>query len=152
MTDPAQVILRDVTAADLPVFFEQQLDEDATRMAAFPSRDRTAFDAHWKRILDDETVTVKTVVASGAVAGNVVSFHHEGKTEIGYWLGKEFWGRGIATRAVHEFVRLIDERPLYAGVARHNLASMRVLEKCGFARSGEDGEMALFELRSIREP
>jgi hypothetical protein len=32
---------------DLPIFYEQQLDTDATRMAAFPARDRAAFDAHW---------------------------------------------------------------------------------------------------------
>lgn len=40
------VLLRDVTESDLPIFFEQQLDPDATAMAAFPSRDREAFMAH----------------------------------------------------------------------------------------------------------
>jgi hypothetical protein len=45
MTNAVQ--LRDVIEADLPSFFEHQLDPDATRMAAFPSRDRERFMAHW---------------------------------------------------------------------------------------------------------
>jgi len=45
------VLLRDVQDSDLPVFFEQQLDPQATRMAAFPSRSRDAFMAHWKKSL-----------------------------------------------------------------------------------------------------
>jgi RimJ/RimL family protein N-acetyltransferase len=139
-------VLRDVIETDLPFFFEHQRDPEATRMAVFPARDREAFAAHWKRILADETVTAKTIVVDGAVAGNVVSFVHEGKTEVGYWLGREFWGGGIATRALTEFLRLLDERPLYAGVAEHNAGSIRVLEKCGLERCGEEGGMVLFEL------
>ena len=46
--NPNTVTLRDVTEADLPIFYEQQLDPEATQMAAFPSRDRDAFMAHWK--------------------------------------------------------------------------------------------------------
>jgi RimJ/RimL family protein N-acetyltransferase len=141
-----QPVLRDVAKTDLAVFFEQQLDPEAARMAAFPARDREAFDAHWEKILADETVRAKTIVVDGAVAGNVVSFRHAGKTEVGYWLGREFWGRGLATRALVEFLRLVDERPLYAGVAKHNVGSIRVLEKCGFERFGEEDEMLLFEL------
>ena len=140
-------MLRDVTEADLGVFFEQQLDPEATQMAAFPARDREAFGAHWEKVLADETVRAKTIVVDGAVAGNVVSFRHDGKTEVGYWLGRDFWGRGIATRALTEFLGLVDERPLYAGVAKHNVGSIRVLEKCGFERCGEEDEMLLFELR-----
>jgi RimJ/RimL family protein N-acetyltransferase len=140
--------LRDVTESDLPVFYEQQLDPEATEMAAFPARDREAFDAHWKKILKDETVRTKTIVADGAVAGNVVSFPREGRTEIGYWLGREFWGRGLATRALEEFLAAVDERPLYAGVAKHNAGSIRVLEKCGFVRRGAEKDgMLLYELR-----
>ena len=40
------VLLRDVEEDDLPVFFEHQLDPEATRMAAFSARDRKAFLAH----------------------------------------------------------------------------------------------------------
>ena len=66
------VTLREVTKEDLPIFFEHQLDAEATRMAAFPSRDRDAFMAHWARIMSKETGILNTILADGTVAGNVV--------------------------------------------------------------------------------
>ena len=132
------VILRKVTESDLPIFFEQQLDPDAIQMAAFPSRDREAFMSHWSKIMADETVLVKTILYEGKIAGNVVCFVQLGEREVGYWLGKEFWGKGIATHALKEFLKEIKTRPLYAHVAKHNIGSRRVLEKCGFTVSGED--------------
>jgi RimJ/RimL family protein N-acetyltransferase len=132
------VRLRDVTEADLAVLFEQQLDPEAVRLANFPSRDRDAFFTHWQRILADETVGKKTVLLDGAVAGNVVSWQTPDERLVGYWIGKEFWGRGVATRALREFLHLETARPLLARVAKHNLGSIRVLEKCGFTVAGED--------------
>ncbi|MFL5736099.1 MAG: GNAT family N-acetyltransferase [Actinomycetota bacterium] len=55
---------------------------------------------------------------------------------VGYWLGKAFWGRGIATEALRRFVGELPERPLSANVAEHNVGSIRVLEKCGFVAVG----------------
>ena len=135
------ILLRDVIAGDLPIFFEQQLDPLADQMAAFPARDREAFMAHWARILAVESNILKTILFDGQVAGNIVSWEQpsEGsKREDGYWLGREFWGKGIATRALTLFLEQVTARPLYAHVARHNLASIRVLEKCGFTIAGED--------------
>ena len=134
----SDVRLRDVTDADLPIFFEQQLDPDANRMAAFPARDRQAFTAHWTKILGDPTIIIKTILFDGQVAGNIVSFEQSGKPLVGYWLGKEYWGRGIATKALSQFLGHVTARPLYAHVAKHNIASIRVLEKCGFTISGYD--------------
>jgi len=136
MTD--QIQLRDVVETDLPIFFEQQLDPEATQMAAFPSRDRERFMAHWTKIRADESVLIKTILFDGEVAGNLVCFEQLGDREVGYWLGKEYWGKGIATQALAEFLQLIETRPLYAHVAKHNVGSRRVLEKCGFSISGED--------------
>jgi RimJ/RimL family protein N-acetyltransferase len=136
MTNDIQ--LRDVLETDLPVFFEQQLDPEATQMAAFPARNREAFMTHWARILADEAVLVKTILYNGSVAGNIVCFLQLGEREVGYWLGKEYWGKGIATHALMEFLKLIETRPLYAHVAKHNIASKRVLEKCGFTVEAED--------------
>jgi len=130
--------LRDVLESDLPIFFEQQLDTEATQMAAFPARNREAFMTHWTRIMADESVLIKTVVFDGNVAGNIVSFIQLGEREVGYWLGKEYWGKGIATQALEQFLRLIETRPLYAHVAKHNIGSRRVLEKCGFTIAAED--------------
>jgi RimJ/RimL family protein N-acetyltransferase len=130
------VHLREVIESDLPIFFEQQLDPDATRMAAFPSRDREAFMTHWAKIMRDEANTLKTILFDGRVAGNIVSWQQGTEREVGYWLGKEYWGKGIATRALAEFLNHVTQRPLYAHVVKHNIASIRVLEKCGFTREG----------------
>ena len=57
---------------------------------------------------------------------------------MGYWIGKEYWGKGVATQALAQFLEDVKTRPLYAHVAKHNIASRRVLEKCGFVICGED--------------
>ena len=132
------IFLRDVTESDLPILFEQQLDPEATAMAAFPSRDRESFMAHWAKIMADESNILKTILFDGQVAGNIVSWLQSGEWEVGYWIGKEYWGRGIATKALAEFLGIVKTRPLFAHVAKHNVGSRRVLEKCGFAFIGED--------------
>ena len=130
-----QVVLRQVAAADLPILFDQQTDPEANQMAAFPSRVWPAFLEHWGRVLADDGVLKRTIVADGEVAGYVVAYRESGRCQIGYWLGRKHWGRGIATVAVSRFLGQLAERPLFAIVASHNLASRRVLEKCGFALS-----------------
>jgi RimJ/RimL family protein N-acetyltransferase len=137
-----RVVLRDVIEADLPIFYEQQLDPDATAMAAFPSRDRERFMAHWAKILRDEIGIKQTILYDGQVAGNIVSYEMEGETEVGYWIGKSFWGKGIATQALTHFLEVVKIRPLYAHVAQHNIASTRVLQKCGFVIIGEDNGLS----------
>ena len=110
-------------------------------MALFPARDREAFYGHWQRILGDETVTKKTIVHEGEVAGNVLCWAQEGRRLVGYWLGREFWGKGLATRALGELVDLVTARPLHAWVAKSNVGSVRVLEKCGFVVAGSRAEV-----------
>lgn len=149
MPDPIQ--LRDVTENDLPIFYEQQLDPEATQMADFPPRTREVFMAHWTRILGDPSVQLKTILFNGEVAGNIVCFEQLGEREVGYWLGKEFWGKGIATRALQEFLEIIKTRPLYAHVAKHNIGSRRVLEKCGFVVVAEDRFFSEIFGRNIEE-
>ena len=132
------ITLRNVTESDLPILFKQQLDPEATAMAAFPSRNRESFMAHWAKIMADETVILKTILFNGQIAGSIVSWDMLDEREVGYWLGKEYWGKGIATQALEEYVRIVKTRPLMAHVARHNVGSRRVLEKCGFTVVGED--------------
>ncbi len=143
---PTTVFLRDVIASDLPIFFEQQLDPVANQMAAFPARDREAFMAHWAKIMADESNILKTILYGDQVAGNIVSWEHSGEREVGYLLGREFWGKGIATRALAAFLEQVTTRPLYAYVAKHNLASIRVLEKCGFTLTREGTEEVILIL------
>jgi RimJ/RimL family protein N-acetyltransferase len=127
--------LRDVSQDDLRIFFEHQMDPEANRMAAFTPRNEKDFLAHWTKILADQTVVKKTILFDGQVAGSVVSFERDGDREVGYWIGREHWGKGIATNALAEFLDYVPVRPLYAHVAKDNLASIRVLEKCGFTVS-----------------
>ena len=133
-----EVRLRDIEPNDLPIFYEQQLDDDATRMAAFPARDRAAFDAHWAKILGNPAMVKQTILVDGQVAGHIGSCPQDGIRLVGYWIGKEHWGKGVATRALAAFLHLVTERPLHAHVAKHNVGSLRVLEKCGFSLECEE--------------
>ncbi len=126
------VLLRNVTDEDLPLFFEHQRDAVALRMAAFPSRESDAFLTHWRtNVLRPENLT-RTIVAAGLVAGYIGSWEPGGKRLVAYWIGREHWGKGVATRALSDFLVLERTRPLHAWVAVHSVASIRVLEKCGF--------------------
>ena len=138
----SEVRLRKVEPADLPVFYQHQLDADATRMAGFAPRDRAAFDAHWAtNILGNPSAITRTILVGDLVAGNIGSWLQGGDRLVGYWIGKEHWGKGVATRALAAFLHVVTERPLHAHVASHNLGSIRVLEKCGFVRERvEDAE------------
>lgn len=132
------IMLRDVLERDLPIFFENQQDALAIEMTSYPPRDKAAFDAHWAKILADEHIVIKTILFEDQVAGQILCFEVNGEKEVGYWLGRRFWGKGIATDALKQFLALITVRPLYAHIAKQNLASRRVLEKCGFMIIGEE--------------
>jgi RimJ/RimL family protein N-acetyltransferase len=133
-----KVTLRAVRPGDLPVFFAHQCDPDAAAMAGFTPRARDAFDAHWRRILGGPGFVVRTVEVEGAVAGYVSAFPHEGRVEIAYWLGREYWHRGIGQTAVAMFLAEQRERPLFASVIDTNGASQAILERCGFTVVGEE--------------
>jgi RimJ/RimL family protein N-acetyltransferase len=135
-------VLRDVEPSDLDAFFEQQADPEAAAMAVFPARDREAFDAHWRRLLADDSLVKRTIVDDGAVAGNIGCWEQDGKRLVGYWVGREFWGRGLATAALAELVAESTERPIHAWVAASNAGSIRVLEKCGFVEVERRAEHA----------
>ena len=64
--------------------------------------------------------------------GHIASFDFQGNREITYWIGREDWGRGIATRALRAFLEVETGRPLHAQAASDNAGSIRVLTKCGF--------------------
>ena len=149
--DSLSVSLREVLEADLQTLFEYQLDPESLRMAAFPSRDRNAFMAHWHKILADASVTAATVLFNGVVAGDIVSWEQDGEREVGYWIGRTYWGKGIATEALSQFLEHLDGPPLSAHVAKHNVGSLRVLEKCGFTIVGEGKHGDVDELILFRE-
>jgi len=130
-----KVSLRTVVAADVQAFYEQQADPESVQLAAVPARDRAAHFPHWEKALADENNLVRTIEVDGENAGHIVGFLRDGvgDVEVGYWLARSYWGRGVATEALKQFLALEPRRPLIAHVATHNPASRRVLEKCGFA-------------------
>jgi RimJ/RimL family protein N-acetyltransferase len=138
---PIDLLLRDVVADDLPIFFGRQLDLDANPMVAFTARAptyREAFTGHWNWMLADATLIAKTIVFNGQVVGSVLSYEECGKPEVSYWIAEAFWGRGIATLALQAFLAQVNQtRPMYARVAKDNASSLRVLEKCGFTIAGQ---------------
>ncbi len=134
------MILRNVTDEDLPIFFEHQRDPEALRMAAFSSRERDAFLTHWRtNVLRPENLA-RSIVVGGLVAGYISSWEQDGKRLVAYWIGREHWGRGLATRALSEFLVLEPIRPLHAFVAVQNVGSIRVLEKCGFRTVAQENQ------------
>ena len=137
------VRLREVEDGDLDVLFEQQLDPEAIHMAAFtaPSpSDRHAFDARWQRIRADPDTIARTILVDVEVAGSISSWRDPSMPgpEVTYWLGREHWGRGVATAALERFLELLPERPLYGRCAADNVGSRRVLEKNGFVLEHEE--------------
>ena len=87
------MILREVIDADLPILFEYQRDSELNFRADCPPRDAEAFDAHLAKIRNDPNVFMRVIVSEGTVAGMVNRFERDGEIQIGYWLGREFWGR-----------------------------------------------------------
>ena len=90
--------------------------------------------------MTDKTILKTTIVVAPAgsadpaveqVARNINSRPVDGKREVGYYLGRAFWGRGIASAALTAFLRLEQTRPFHASATQHNAASLRVLQKCG---------------------
>ncbi len=130
------ITLRPVTAADLPLLFEQQRDREAHHMAAFTHRDpddRDGYIGWWHRVLAKSEVRARAIEADGALAGSILCWPDpDGGLEISYWLGRAFWGRGIATAALRGFVDGLETRPIFARAASDNRGSIRVLEKSGF--------------------
>jgi RimJ/RimL family protein N-acetyltransferase len=128
------VRLRPVVESDLEAFYEQQADPESVEMARVPARDREAHFPHWREALAQDSNLARTIDVDGVNAGHIVSFLRDGAgdVEVGYWIARSQWGRGVASEALAQFLQLEPRRPLVAHVATHNLASRRVLEKCGF--------------------
>ena len=140
-----RVEIRETIEADLRILFEHQADPEASAMAAFPSRDLAAFLEHEAKVAADPTTITRTIVADGQVVGSIGSWQAEGERDVGYWIGREHWGKGYATAGLRAFLDIDTSRPMYAHVAEHNVGSRRVLEKCGFVFDHEVQEEDVLE-------
>ncbi len=137
---PGKVVLREIEDRDLDVLFQHWTDPEAIWMAAFTppeTGDRASFEQRLARLRSDSSTTNRVVELDGRVVGQIASFEMEGEREVTYWIGREDWGRGIATRALEAFLLLEGTRPLYGRAASDNAGSIRVLTKCGFVKVGD---------------
>lgn len=137
---PERIELRPVQRNDLPVFFAFETDPESSALAGVKPRDHDAFLANWEKISTDDSVVEQAIIADGVLVGRVTCFVRDGNAELGYWIGREFWGRGIAGRAVGMFLDEDARMPLHAHVSAANAASIRLLERHGFERTGQTDE------------
>lgn len=150
-TSVSNVTLRPIKQSDLEQLFIHQRDPIACQLAQFSPRDREDFFAHWQQnILGQENVLARAIVADGKLVGYLGHWQSDGQPQIGYWIDREYWGKGVATQALGEFLPLVRLRPLFAHVAKHNIASQRVLQRHGFVNTNgliqeEDDAAPLFE-------
>ena len=128
----SNIRLRDVTHDDLPRIYVMQLDLESNRLAVTIPRSAVAFDALWSNVLRDPNITAKVILVGEVLVGHISCFKMDGLDSVGYWIDKVFWGKGIATQALELLLNEATARPLYAQVATSNVASLRVLQKCGF--------------------
>jgi RimJ/RimL family protein N-acetyltransferase len=140
------ITLRTLADSDLDTLFVWESDPRAVQMAAFtranPS-DRTAFDAHYERIRNDPSCTLRAIDDDdGEFVGTIGSFTMEGEREVTYWIAPARWGQGLASRALRAFLAIESTRPLYGRVADHNGASAKVLARAGFVEVGHERAFA----------
>jgi [ribosomal protein S5]-alanine N-acetyltransferase len=149
-----QFTLRAITPADLPYLFEIQKNEQAIHMAAFTPEnpaDREAYLEKWHAILQRPDVHMYTVCIDDEVQGSVASFEMNGERMVTYWHHHSIWGKGYGTEILRRFLELEPVRPLVAWVAFDNIGSQRVLEKCGFVKTGVDKGFANARKAEIAE-
>lgn len=137
--------LRHLDDKDLDTLFEWERDPRAVELAAFTREDpssRDAFDAHYQRIRNHDSITLRAVDDGRGLVGTVASFTIEGDREVSYWIDPARWGEGLATAALAELLTLETVRPLFARVAEHNTGSAKVLVRAGFVRVGAETSYA----------
>jgi ribosomal-protein-alanine N-acetyltransferase len=148
------ITLAETEQDDLNAFFQFQLDKEANYLAAFTSKDpndRTAYIEKYTKFLSDPTINMRTIKVNDEIAGSVAKFVRENDAEITYWIDRRFWGQGIATTALKDFLKIEQIRPIYGRVAFDNLGSQIVLEKCGFVKTGNEKGFANARQTEIEE-
>ncbi|QJX49328.1 GNAT family N-acetyltransferase [Hymenobacter taeanensis] len=136
-----QVQLRQTKQADLEQLFYFQLDEEAGYLAAFMPANHTNKEAYlekYTRFLHAPTINMQTIMVGETIVGSIAKFILEGDAEITYWLDRRFWGKGIATSALRNFLAVEGTRPIRGRVAFDNVSSQKVLENCGFVKISTD--------------
>ncbi|GAB4233290.1 MAG: GNAT family N-acetyltransferase [Ekhidna sp.] len=107
----------------------------------YTEQDAVDFISYTHKELPDHTFAITHQDKFAGVIGLIPQHDVFRKSmELGFWIGEPFWGKGIVTIAVklisqHAFKTMGISR-LFSHVYEYNIASMRVLEKCGFQHEG----------------
>lgn len=150
----SKIILTKTEKEDLNTFFQFQLDKEANHLAAFTAKDptdKTAYIEKYSKFLNDPTINMKTIKMNEEIVGSIAKFVIENEAGITYWIDKKYWGQGIATRALHDFLKKEKTRPIIGATAFDNYGSQKVLEKCGFVKIGTDKGFANARQMEIEE-
>lgn len=149
-----QIKLKQTEQSDLELLFQFQLDEEAIFLAAFTPKDSTDKKAYFEkfiRLLADPAINNQTILVDENVVGSIAKFEIAGDAEITYWIDRNFWGKGIATAALKNFLTIENSRPIFGRAAFDNVGSQKVLEKCGFVKIGTDKGFANARQKEIEE-
>ena len=149
-----KITLTETIKDDLNAFFQFQLDKEANYLAAFTakdSNDKAAYLEKYTRFLHDPTITMRTIKLNNEIIGSIAKFVMEGDAEITYWIDKKFWGKGVATTALKNFLAIEKTRPIFGRVAFDNFGSQKVLEKSGFIKIGTDKGFANARQTEVEE-
>lgn len=148
------ITLTITTEEDLNTFFEFQLNEEANYMAAFTpknSNDKVAYIKKYTKYMNDPEINMMTIKLNDVIVGSIAKFIQHNEAGITYWTDKKYWGLGIATAALKHLIKIETAMPIHGGVALDNYGSQRVLEKCGFVRTGRDKGFANARQTQIEE-
>ena len=142
-----RLLLRPGWAEDAPALYEAIADEAVIRNLASPPwpyslADAEAFLATERPVdLPSFLLFRRTCGAPQLIGAAGLGRHSDGTIELGYWIGRPFWGLGYATEAGEAIMGIARDglrlRKLTAGHFTDNPASGRVLEKIGFKPTGQ---------------
>lgn len=139
--------IRDLVLDDAPDIARHADNQNVARVLRdlFPSPYSEADARNFIGHISIEEPHLAFAIANENEAFGVIGYHpgqdvYRYSAEIGYWIGEEYWGQGIMTRAVTSFSTYLFEafafNRLFAGTFSSNPASARVLEKAGFSKEG----------------
>ncbi|MFN0010257.1 MAG: GNAT family N-acetyltransferase [Phycisphaerales bacterium] len=155
--DGLPIRLRPTRPGDLPALFELQCDPECNAMAGTKPRTREAFFAAWEGFFGNPNINGRVIETDGEggpqIVGRIACFQADGANCVGYWIARQHWGKGIASRALAMFLQEEPRRPLHATTDSGNATSRHILAKRGFRfmglRMGEETDR--FLAREIAE-
>jgi len=135
------ITLRDFNEGDTELLLFILNDKDVVKyLSSKIPTPYTKEDAKWWISTGSQMGIVKAIDLNGSLVGCIGAekgeFEYQRSAEIGYWIAKDYWRKGIATQAINEIISSVfnttDIVRLFASVFSQNTASMHLLGKCGF--------------------